>query len=207
MPPWPGRRLAESLTPTSLLITDSARSENCDTIDIKRPSTAASLKDIAERINIILKMIAVTIAVAEPPTAPSIVFFGLTIEASGLRPNLWPKYIAPVSSIHITIKRKKESMTKLENLREKFANVHEKFDEFLEQHHELATAAIDEVEKEAGNLYEKFGVHTKIEAAIAYFLEQIHVPGSFAVMASQQVVDRIEAFIQKIFNAKKEAAV
>lgn len=92
-------------------------------------------------------------------------------------------------------------MTKLENLREKFADVHEKFDEFLDQHHDVAVAAIDAAEKAAGEAYKKFNGHEKMEFAIAYLLEQIHVPATYAVMASQVIVDKTEEFIQKIFNA------
>ena len=93
-------------------------------------------------------------------------------------------------------------MTALENLREKFADVHKNFDNFLEQHHDVAVAAINAAEKAAGDAYEKFDGHKKMEFAISFLLEQIHIPGPFAVMASQQIVDRTEAFIQNVYNAK-----
>lgn len=93
-------------------------------------------------------------------------------------------------------------MTKaLENLRSKFEAVHEGFDEFLAQHKDAADAAIAAVETG----YTTFKGHQKLELAIEILLEQIHIPGPFAVMASQQIVDRTEAFIQSRFNAKREA--
>ena len=94
-------------------------------------------------------------------------------------------------------------MGNVTKLREKFADIHEGFDAFLADHKEGAEAAIAAVE--AG--YKALDGHEKLEMAIAILLEQIHIPGPFAVMASQQIVDRTEAFIQCVFNEKKAAGL
>ena len=87
-------------------------------------------------------------------------------------------------------------MPKLEKIRERFSEIHEKFDDFLAEHKEAARTVIEVVE--AG--YKAMSGEEKLEMAIALLLEQLHVPGPFAVMASQQIVERTEAFIQKVFN-------
>lgn len=87
----------------------------------------------------------------------------------------------------------------LANLREKFTQVHEGFDDFLAEHKDIADAAIIAVETG----YTAFKGHEKLEMALEILLMQLHIPGPFAVMASQQIVDRVEAFIQKRFDKKR----
>lgn len=94
-------------------------------------------------------------------------------------------------------------MAVLENLRDKFTDVHKDFDKLLAQHPHLAAEAIDAAEDAAGKAYINNDGHHKMEFAIAYVLEQIHIPGPFAVMASQQIVDRTEAFVQAKYNEQK----
>ena len=50
--------------------------------------------------------IATMMPVTMPPTAPSMVFFGLTTGASACFPKRFPTKYAPVSIIHITMNRK-----------------------------------------------------------------------------------------------------
>lgn len=92
-------------------------------------------------------------------------------------------------------------MTILAKLREKFTTFHENFDEFLAGHKDEADAVIKTVELG----YVAFKGHVKLEIAVQLLLEQLHVPGVYAVMASQAIVDRTEAFIQARFNKKREA--
>lgn len=89
-------------------------------------------------------------------------------------------------------------MTKLENLREKFADMHENFDKFLAEHADIVDGIIDTV----GEMYKAFKGHEKMEFAIAATLEAIQIPAPFAIMASQIVVDKTEAFIQERYNEK-----
>lgn len=89
-------------------------------------------------------------------------------------------------------------MGKLENLREKFADMHEKFDDFLADHKDV----IDEIIDTVGEVYKKCKGHEKMEFAIAAALEALQIPAPFAIMSSQIIVDKTEAFIQERYNEK-----